>query len=107
MTENTDEAAAIAAAAAAAKEAMAEMREHELRAIAQQASKAAVVETLSALGLNMGDPLQVQADFRYLHKSRKGSEEVANWVKKACVTAFITGGLFMLWEGFKLISKAH
>ncbi len=65
----------------------------------------AVHETLSALGIDAKEPQELQADFLFLRKQRKGSEELSKWVRRSILTAALGGLCYALWEGLRQAVK--
>ncbi len=65
----------------------------------------AVEETLMRLGFSLDNHTELQADMLYLRKSRKGSEELAKWIKRSAIGVSISASLFALWEGLKSLLK--
>lgn len=99
---------------------MTELNTSEIRAVAHEAATAAVRSTLLELGIDVDDPIAAQEDFAVLREVgklvrdpefRKDIEHTRAWrmalneVKsKGIATAagvVVTGGLAMLWLGFK------
>jgi len=81
------------------------MTDDEVRKIAREAADEAVIKTLRGLGINPDEPQRAQANFIYLDKSRRGTEEMARWIKRGCVTSALAGGVWIVWEGAKLAIK--
>lgn len=60
-----------------------------------------VRETLAGLGFNAEDMHEMQADFLYLRRMRKGSEEMAGWIRRSVIFVTIPALLFVMWEAVK------
>lgn len=73
------------------------MQSDEIRMIVKEA----VHETLSGLGVSASEPLEVQADFIYIRKMRKGSEFMARRVKGSVIAVVVPSFLYLLWEAVK------
>ena len=70
----------------------------------------AVTETLTTMGIDAANPIEVQMDMAYLRGSRKGSETTRALVKKTAVPIIVVGILAAVWGGFgdaisELLSK--
>jgi hypothetical protein len=73
------------------------MTEHEIRAIVADA----VSQTLTRLGVDVDDPLEVQKDMQHLRAWR---ESVATVKRQSLITAIgilVAGALGMLWLGLR------
>lgn len=70
------------------------MKSDEIRMIVKEA----VHETLSGLGLNIGSPQEMQADFVYIRRMRKGSEFMSRRIKASVITVAIPTFLYLLWD---------
>jgi hypothetical protein len=77
----------------------------ELREIIRETSEQTLTRTLKTYGFDTENPLDQQADNQYTRRARKGSEQVATWIKRTTVGLAVTGGLWMLWEGLKAALK--
>lgn len=75
-----------------------EMTKDELRSLIKET----VSDTLTQLGLENRSPMEMQRDFQFLRKMRKGSESVGKAAVVAIVTTLVGGVLALLWLGFKL-----
>ena len=60
----------------------------------------AVTETLTTLGIDAANPIEVQMDMAHLRASRKGSETTKALVKKTAVPIIVIGILVAIWTGF-------
>jgi hypothetical protein len=78
------------------------MNEDDLRAVVHEA----VHETLEALGIDVSDKQEAQADFLFLRKQRCGTEELYKWVRRSIIGVALGGLCLALWEGFKLTLKS-
>lgn len=65
------------------------------------AIKQAMTELLTGIGLEVANPFELQQDFSFVRKQRKGSENILNWAKKSIYLAAIGGALTWLGLGFK------
>lgn len=48
---------------------------------------------------------RLHEDFAFIARQRKGSEQVATWAKRSAIMAVVSGVLYVLWEGFRLLAK--
>jgi hypothetical protein len=60
-----------------------------------------VQETLEALGADVARPHETQADFAFLRRQRRGSEELGRWGRRAVLGAAFSGLVWFLIEGFR------
>lgn len=74
--------------------------EAEVELIAQRAAKAAVAETLSALGLDTSDPKSAQRDMMFLHDLRTAADSTRTTAWYVIVTAGMTGIIGWLYLVF-------
>lgn len=77
------------------------LTDHELDAMLRKATREAVHETLLALGLDTADPLEAQADFRFMRDTREATETIKRNGMFAMIILALTAGAGMLWVGFK------
>lgn len=61
----------------------------------------AVHETLKGIGIDPNAPHEMQADFIYMRKMRKGSELMASRIKTSVITVIIPAFIYMIWDGLK------
>ena len=67
------------------------MTEDDIRRIVREA----VYETLSGLGMATSEQHELQADFLFIRKMRKGSEAMA------VITVLVPAFLYMVWQAVK------
>ena len=60
----------------------------------------AVTKTLTTLGIDAANPIEVQMDMAHLRASRKASETTKALVKKTAVPIIVVGVLAAIWTGF-------
>jgi hypothetical protein len=60
----------------------------------------AVTETLTTMGIDATQPIEVQKDMAHLRGSRRGSEMTQNLVKKTAVPIIVVGVIAAVWGGF-------
>lgn len=65
--------------------------------------KETVQETLTGLGIDTDNPQEMQANFIYLGKSRKGSEEIARWAKRSAIGVAVSATIWAIWTGIKTL----
>ena len=65
----------------------------------------AVHETLKGLGISVHEPHEMQADFIYIRKMRKGSEMISQKIKASVITVTIPTVIYIAWESFKELLK--
>jgi hypothetical protein len=73
--------------------------QHE--AIAKSAGREGAKQVLTTLGCDVENPLDMQADFQHLRNHRIGSQAIVKRGKMVLVTTVVTGGMALLWMGFK------
>ena len=59
-----------------------------------------MTETLTTMGIDAANPIEVQMDMAHLRASRKGSETTRALVKKTAVPIIVVGVLAAVWAGF-------
>lgn len=64
--------------------------------------QATVRETLVQVGLDPSDPIESQADFRFLRQWRKGSESAAGKMLATLLVLLVTGAVGVLIAGAKV-----
>ena len=64
-----------------------------------------VQETLMRIGFTTEKPHELQADMLYLRRSRRGSDEVAKWVRRKVLTTAVSGLLYTLYAGLRITLK--
>jgi hypothetical protein len=69
--------------------------------VAAKAAQTAVKETLTKLGVDHDDPLEMQADFRWVRDFRKTSAEMRNKSLLALIGILVTGSAAAFWLGLK------
>ncbi|MDA0780777.1 MAG: hypothetical protein PQ612_06550 [Rickettsiales bacterium] len=75
--------------------------EMEIKKIVREA----VHETLNGLGISVHSPQEMQADFIYIRKMRKGAEMVTQKIKASLITVTIPTVLYIFWESLKEMLK--
>lgn len=75
------------------------MKQNEIKAIVCEA----VHETLSGLGISSHEPQEMQADFLYIRKVRKGGEFMSRTIRTSLITITIPTFLYAIWESLKNI----
>ena len=70
------------------------MYEEDIKRIVHEA----VQETLSGLGIAAKEPHEMQADFVYIRRMRKGAEYMSRKVKASVITVTIPSFLYLAWE---------
>ncbi len=73
------------------------MNDEDIRKIVREA----VYETLGGLGVDSTSQHEVQADFIYVRKMRKGSEAMSRNIRATAITFCIPTVLYMFWESIK------
>lgn len=64
-----------------------------------------ICETLTALGIDVRQPHDLQRDMAYLRELRLGSEMMTARVKITIAGTIISAGLYVLWLGIKQAFK--
>jgi hypothetical protein len=75
--------------------------EQEMLAVATEGGKVGAKSVLTTLGVDVDNPLDMQADFQHLRNNRLGSEQFGKTVKRTLIMAFIGGAITVLGVGFK------
>lgn len=76
-------------------------RRGENKAPLEEVVSLAVVQTLTSLGFDMKDPINVQKDVQHLRKSRQICDSIQTNAVRVGVTS-IGGGIFWaIWQGIK------
>ena len=57
--------------------------------------------TLTQLGIDHSDPMEMQRDFQHLRSWRKSTEQIKNRGVLAALGIVVTGIMAALWVGFK------
>ncbi len=81
------------------------MTSEDTEEIAKVAGRAAALETLAALGVDVHSPTEMQADFVYLRRWRRLIERIQAAAIIAGVAAFFTTLAGLIWAGFKVTVK--
>jgi len=79
------------------------MTEDQVRRIASEAASQAVLETLTRLGLDAGEPLEVQRDMQHLRTWRTSVEQVQSKGVLTIVGLAASGFIALLVVGVKEI----
>jgi len=69
--------------------------------IARAAAKEAVEETLTKLGFDTGDPVDIQADMMFLRDWRLAQRQVKKVALGTAVGVLVTGVCAAIWVGIK------
>lgn len=70
----------------------------------EAATEKAIENVLTRLGVDHENPLEMQEDMSFLRKQRRGAEQAGTWVKRSVLMAFISGLLWLVFEGAKHIN---
>lgn len=81
------------------------LTELELEALVKKATREAVHETFTALGIDMKEPLEVQKDFHFIRETRKASDSIKEKGLLALLGILSSGLLAALWIGIKEMIK--
>lgn len=65
-----------------------------------------VEAVLIKYGFDVSDPLEMQADFAHVRKTRIGCENIRNNVVKIFLTVSVPGTIFLAWDTFKQTLRA-
>jgi len=77
------------------------MAEDELEKLARRAAEEAVAQTLTALGVDMSAPIEMQKDFAHLRSWRESTEHLKKQTLFAMIGVVVTGGLGLLVVAFR------
>ena len=78
------------------------MRPDEARLIVRET----VREMFTTMGVDLKDPLSLQADFAFLRKQRTGVDDLSKWAKRSAIGVAVSSGLYALYSGAADIIKA-
>lgn len=76
------------------------MNDEEIRKVVRQTLK----EISETLGYNLASiegQRELREDLKWAREARKSGENIANYAKRAAVSALIGGTLYLVWLGFK------
>ena len=73
------------------------MTDDDMRRIVREA----IFEVLSGLGIEAQQQHEVQADFLYVRKIRKGSEAMGRTIRNSAITVLIPTMVYMIWNSIK------
>jgi hypothetical protein len=73
------------------------MTDEDIRRVVREA----VHETLSGLGMAAHEQHELQADFLYIRKMRKGSEATGRNIRNTAITVIIPTVIYILWQAIK------
>lgn len=86
------------------------MNDAELQALvhraAEEAAETTVKKTMTALGVDIKNPMQVQQDMAHLRRHRQAYEQVGTITRRAALTLVIGGMLTALWLGVETVLQA-
>lgn len=69
---------------------MTDLSDDLIERVAQRVAKATVAETFLMLGVDIADPLEVQADFRQLREWRLAKNDARTWVVRTGIGSVVT-----------------
>ncbi|MEE8608986.1 MAG: hypothetical protein V3S55_15385 [Nitrospiraceae bacterium] len=76
-----------------------QLTQDELRQIVENTVDKAIEETLTRFGIDVDDPLAMQADFRAMREWREASAAIRKKGLMTLVGILVTGSCAMLWLG--------
>lgn len=77
------------------------MTDAEIHEIARRAAQEAVKETFLTLGLDPDDPLEAQADMRFVRKTRTGADAIQRQSLMAAVGMITLAVLGLIWANIR------
>ncbi|RWB40463.1 MAG: hypothetical protein EOQ44_25325 [Mesorhizobium sp.] len=77
------------------------MTDSEIQEIAERAAQEAVKKTFLTLGLDIEDPLEAQADMRFVRKTRTSAETIQRQSLMAAVGVVTVGLLGLIWAAIR------
>ncbi|MEH6345002.1 MAG: hypothetical protein V7785_07955 [Bermanella sp.] len=80
------------------------MRREELEEITKAIEASAekgVGKALISLGVDVGNPLEVQKDLAFVRRQRQASEQVTKLARRTIISLVIVGSLGVFWAGLK------
>lgn len=77
-----------------------ELSEDDVERIAAKATKTAVLEILTRMGIDVNQPLEMQEDFAWTRKYRKLAENIGSKIILTVVTLMTVGIIAMITKTF-------
>ena len=85
------------------------MNDTELQALLHQAAEEAaektVKKTMTALGVDVKNPMEVQQDMAHLRRHRQAYEQVGTITRRTALTVVLGGMLTALWLGLETMLR--
>jgi hypothetical protein len=81
------------------------MTGEDTKEIAMEAGRAAALQTLASLGIDVRNPNETQADFIYLRRWRKLIETITSSLILAAVVSFSGVLATLVYAGFRITIK--
>ena len=84
------------------------MTPEEIHRIAKEGAHEGVREAFMHFGVDIADARSVkafQADLHFVARQRRGAEEVGRWIRRGVVLAFVSGLVWVVWQGLKIALK--
>jgi uncharacterized protein YaaW (UPF0174 family) len=78
---------------------MQQMSKEEVQELVDKTASKAVKDTLTSLGFDTGNPIDIQRNMLYLDSQRRASEAVAKYTRMAVWGAIVTGIISTLGIG--------
>lgn len=72
-----------------------------MREIAEKAAHAAVMETLTTLGIDANDPREAQRDFAWVRSYRGLCEKIGSRIMLTLITLSTAGVAGLVWKSFE------
>lgn len=69
----------------------------------QSLMRETIVQTLTSCGVDLSEPIELQADFRFVRDWRRSTESIRGKAILAAVGLLVVGLLGVLWLGFKAL----
>lgn len=84
------------------------MTPEEIHRIAKEGAHEGVREASMHFGVDISDARSVkafQADLHFVARQRRGAEEISRWIRRGVVMAFLSGLVWLFWQGLKIALK--
>ena len=73
----------------------------EIKNAVKESTEEAITTTLLKMGVDVGNPLEMQKDLAFARKQRLASEQVSQLTKRIIITTILVSSLGVFWIGFK------
>lgn len=81
------------------------MTPEEIHRVAKEGAHEGVREAFMHFGVDIADAKSLsrfQANLQFLDRQRRGAEEAGRWLRRGILMAFVSGLIWVAWQGLKL-----